>query len=56
MSIGNKILIFQHDKASVIFYDVDTDKWSEESCEVTKDLQCFECVKMPQYFNSLKNE
>ena len=49
MSIGNKIVIFQNDKSSVIFYDVDKDEWSEETCEVLEDLKLFSCVKIPSY-------
>ena len=56
MSIGDKIVIFQYGKSAVILLDVNKDKWSEESCELTEDLRAFECVKIPQYLNSLKNE
>ena len=49
MSIGNKIIIFQHRRSSVILFDVDKNEWSEEPCEVTKDLGGFNCVKMPKY-------
>ena len=49
MSIGNKIVIFQHNGSSVVCYDVDKDEWSEESCEVTKNLEAFTSVKIPPY-------
>ena len=56
MSIGNKIVIFQHCKSSLFLLDVNKYKWTEESFEITKDLRGFECVKMPQYLNSNENE
>ena len=49
ISIGNKIIVFQEFSLSVISYDVDKDKWSKESCEVTEYLELFSCVKIPQY-------
>ena len=49
MSIGNKIVIFQNDESSVVLFDVDKYEWSGESCEVTKNLVEFSCVKIPQY-------
>ena len=49
VSIGNKILVFQQFSSSVICYNVDKDEWSEESCQVTKDLKDFCCVKCPLY-------
>ena len=47
ISIGNKIIAFQNIKSSIFCYDVDKDERSEESCEVTKNLQAFSCVKIP---------
>ena len=49
VSIGKKIMIFQEAMSTVICYDVDKDEWSEESCEVTKDLIDFSCTKLPWY-------
>ena len=49
MSIGNKIVLFQSRSSLVLFYDVIKDEWSEESCEVTKDLENFACAKLPWY-------
>ena len=49
IAIGNKILVFQDNKATVLCYDVDKNEWSEEPCEVTKHLQDFSCVKLPWY-------
>ena len=47
--IGNKIVVFQELGSSVVCYDVGKDEWSEESFEVTKDLEHFSCVKLPWY-------
>ena len=47
ISIGSKIFVFQEYNASVLCYNVDTNEWSEESCEVTKNLQKYSCVKFP---------
>ena len=47
MPIGNKILIFQENRSSIICYNVDKDEWSEESCKVTKNLLNFTCAKLP---------
>ena len=49
VSIGNKILIFQENRSSITYYDVDKDEWSEESCEITKHLENFSLTKLPQY-------
>ena len=49
MSIGNKIVIFQHNRSSVVIYDVDKNEWYEESCDATNYFFCFSCVRMPQY-------
>ena len=49
VSIGSRILIFQEKKSSIVCYNVDKDEWSEESCEVTKYLEDFSCVKIPLY-------
>ena len=49
VAIGNKIVVFQENRSTKLCYDVDKDEWSEESCEVTKDLSNFSCVKLPWY-------
>ena len=49
VAIGNKIVVFQENRTTILCYDVDKDEWSEESCEVTKDLSNFSCVKLPWY-------
>ena len=48
ISIGSKLAVFCSQTNIVLFYDVENDKWSEESCEVTKKLSKFCCVKVPQ--------
>ena len=47
VAIGNKIVMFQKLCSRVVCYDVDKDEWSEESCEVTKNLEGFSCMKIP---------
>ena len=49
LSVGNKIVIFQEKKSSVICYDINKDEWSEEPCELTKNLESFSCLKLPLY-------
>ena len=49
MSIGKKIIIFKNNSSLVIFYDVDEDEWSKESCKGTKNLKDFSCAKLPGY-------
>ena len=49
LSIGRKIVLFQKRRSSIICFDVDKDEWSEESCEVTKHIRYFYCVKLPCY-------
>ena len=49
VSIGNKILVFKENSSSMLCYNVDKDEWSEESCEATKHLKDFSCVKIPSY-------
>ena len=46
-SIGKKIFVFQNESPNFICFDTDTNEWSEESCEVTKDICLFSCVKVP---------
>ena len=51
MVIGNKITVFISGTESGLIncYDIDEDEWTEESCEPTKYLCCFACVKLPCY-------
>ena len=48
VSIGRKIMVFNNNSPQVAAYDVDEEKWSEESCEVTKNLKDYYCVKVPR--------
>ena len=49
VQIGNKIIVFQRNRSSIVCYDVDKDEWSEELCELTKDLFDFSFTKFPKY-------
>ena len=49
VQIGNRIIAFQELTSTILCYDYDKDEWSEELCEVTKDLELFSCVKIPSY-------
>ena len=46
-SIDKKIFVLQDISSNIISYDTDKNKWSEESCEVTKTLRWFSSVKVP---------
>ena len=52
ISFGNKLVVFcdQFGKYSnsILFYDVDSKEWSEESWNVGKRLTNFSCAKVPQ--------
>ena len=49
VQIGNKIIVFQQNRSSIVCYDVERDEWSEELCELTKDLFDFSFTKFPKY-------
>ena len=49
MSIGNRIVVFLHERSSIVCYDVEKDEWSAESCEITKYIDDFSCTKIPCY-------
>ena len=49
ISIGNKILVYRNNTATILSYDVDKNEWSEESCKVTKHLEYYSRVKLPRY-------
>ena len=49
VSIGTKIFVFKYIEPAVLIYDVDKNEWSKESCEATKDLTVYSCVKLPIY-------
>ena len=44
--IGNKVFVFQGKCSSLIYYDVDKNKWLEEPCELTRSLEYFSCAKV----------
>ena len=46
-SIENKVFVLQDRLPKLICYDVDKKEWSEEECEVTKNLYSFSNVKVP---------
>ena len=46
ISIGTKLNIFCN-KGRVIVFDIDNDEWSEKTCEATKNLLSFSCVRLP---------
>ena len=46
VSIGSKFFIFQNGLPNIVSYDVDKDKWSENSCEATDNISYFSCVKL----------
>ena len=48
VSIGSKLLVFCDSSKSILFYDVDTGVWSEESWKAKKCLSKFSCIKVPQ--------
>ena len=49
ISIGKKLIVFQKTTSTSLIYDVENDTWSEEPCEVSRNLSSFSCVKVPQY-------
>ena len=49
VAIGSRIVVVGHYSKSVFAYDVDGGEWSEEKCEVTKDLHIYSCAKLPWY-------
>ena len=48
ISIGSKLELFGDYRNSILFYDVEKDEWSDESCEVTNNLRGYGCAKVPQ--------
>ena len=45
--IENKIFVLQNEFLKIITFDTNKNEWSEEFCEVTKNLQWFSSVKVP---------
>ena len=53
INIGDKIYVYpsmERDTTKVFCYDVQTNKWSEDSCEFTKDLVYYSIVNIPCEF------
>ena len=48
-SIGNQILVFQDNTATLLCYDIYKNEWSDESFEITEDIEEYSCVKLPCY-------
>ena len=48
ISIGNKIIVYDYRVKYFSCYDMEKDEWSEEEFELTRNLQYFSCVKVPQ--------
>ena len=46
---GRKIRVFGNETRSVACYDIDKDEWSEEYCDVTKNLYNFRCAYSPVF-------
>ena len=47
--IGKKITIFNDDSSTVLCYDTETDKWSEEPCEVTEGIDGICVMRIPKF-------
>ena len=52
ISIKSKIAIFNDNENSIVWYDVENDKWFIESCEVTRNLSGFCCAKLPHLLHT----
>ena len=46
---GSKIIVFRHYRTSANCYDVETDEWNYEPCDVSKNMAEFSCVKVPWF-------
>ena len=50
IKVGSKIFVFSNPSPSSFFcYDVDTNTWSEEPCEVTADLKWYSILNVPSF-------
>ena len=47
IAIGSKLNFFFDTTGTVKVYDFDSGKWSENTCNATKKLMFFSCVKLP---------
>ena len=48
VSIGDKIVVYDYRVHYFSCYDVEKDEWTEEAFELSKKLNGFVCVKVPQ--------
>ena len=46
-SIGNKLIAIGNNSSTVLYYDVEKDEWSEETCNLTKNKSFFSCSFLP---------
>ena len=46
-SIGNKLATIGNNSSTVLYYDVEKDEWSEETCNLTKNKSFFSCSFLP---------
>ena len=49
LSIGNRIYVFEENRSTVVFYDVNGNSWSEQPCGLTGGLKVFSCAILPCY-------
>ena len=47
-SIGSRFVALSDFSKTALWYDVENDEWSEETCEVSEHLEQFSCAKIPQ--------
>ena len=48
LSVGSRILIFKHSPAKLFSFDFVKNEWKEETFEVTKDVEYYDCLKLPK--------
>ena len=46
ISIGSKIIVFK--TSSFVVFDLDDNRWSEETFEFTEDTDWSHCIKVPK--------
>ena len=46
--LGSRFVALSDFSKTVLWYDVENDKWSEELCKVSENLEEFFCAKIPQ--------
>ena len=48
VSIGSNILIFKNNSATVTAFDFSKDEWTEEPCQVTKNIRVLYSLRLPK--------